>query len=74
MAKVSVENSTITAENGFECRYELRKVRRWNIGARKHMNELTGEITVVLPSGSFKHFPNWETAKSFVETNSKIAE
>lgn len=74
MAVVSVENSTITADNGVVCRYELRKVRRWNIGARKHMNELTGEITVIFPTGSFKHFPDWKSAKEAVETASKREE
>lgn len=50
--RINTANSTITASDGTVMRYELERVRRWNIGLRKHAMELTGEIRVYSPDGS----------------------
>ncbi len=70
VTKLSHEGSDlrgiITASNGVELKYELRKMRKWNIGLRRHVMALTGEITIIYPGG-YAHYPDWESAFVDVE-------
>jgi hypothetical protein len=50
--RINTANSTITASDGTVLRYELFKVRKWNVGLKRHAMELTGEITVYSADGS----------------------
>ena len=60
--KVDTSKGLIITAAGREYGYELRKERRWNIGRRKHILELTGEITVIFEGRSYRHFKDWSSA------------
>lgn len=59
---VNTDNSTITSACGAVFRYELERKRRWNIGLRRHTNELTSRILVIDPEGSGNRaYSSWAT-------------
>lgn len=41
---VDTSASAIIASNGESFPYRLERKRRWNVGMRRHVNELTGRI------------------------------
>ena len=40
--------------------YDLDRQRRWNIGFRRHVNELTGRIVLALPDGRRSTHDDWD--------------
>ena len=61
--RINTANSTITASDGTILRYELFKVRKWNVGLKRHVMELTGEITVYSADEStYRVEPCWSDA------------
>lgn len=42
--------------DGMRLRYELGRTRRWNIGLRKHVNELNGSVVLYYPNGTYDTF------------------
>lgn len=61
----------ITASNGVEFKYELRKVRKWNIGLRRHGMALTGDVTVIYPGG-YAHYSSFDSAFADIEKYAPI--
>lgn len=62
VARIDVSRGIIRAQSGLECRYTLERERRWNIGLRRHANELTGDIRVHSPSGASQCVSGWRAA------------
>lgn len=53
MATVDTDKKVIIAKNGDAYPYELEKRRQWNVGRRKHVMELTGNIIVKAPGNKY---------------------
>lgn len=52
----------IIAPNGVGFPYSLPKRRRWNIGLRRHVMELTGRISVRISDGVSLDCADWSQA------------
>lgn len=60
LARVDVKNQTVTSKAGDVYRYTLERKRAWNIGLRRHVNELTGNIILYWPrNASLAAASNW---------------
>lgn len=67
VARIDTMRGIIRAQSGFECRYTLERERRWNIGLRRHANELTGHIRVHAPSGASQCVSGWRAALALAD-------
>lgn len=66
--KISVDQKTVTLDNGEVRPYTLERKRRWNIGMRKHVNELTGNIVLWTPNkGAYSIYESWDAIRDFYE-------
>lgn len=59
-------NSTIVSDTGSIYRYELERKRAWNIGMRRHVNELTGNIVLTFPNASWNVFSSFDGCKAAI--------
>ena len=66
-ARIDVSRGIIRAQSGFECRYMLKRERRWNIGLQRYENELTGEIRVLAPNGASQCVSGWHAALALAD-------
>jgi len=66
-SRIDVSRGIIRAQSGFECRYTLERERRWNIGLRRHVNELTGNIRVHAPNGASQCVSGWRAALALAD-------
>jgi hypothetical protein len=72
-ARVDTHNGTLTSLDGQTFRYVLETRRRWNIGLRKHVNELTGRLHVTSPDGTGRTFSGWADVFPWVEKAARWA-
>lgn len=64
LPRVDTDSSAIIASNGEAFPYTLERKRRWNIGARRHLSELTGRIVLrcrdsIVISDNWPDLLNW---------------
>ncbi len=68
MATIDTRAEIVTASNGREYRYILERKRRWNVGMRKHQNELTGKIILwFTDSAHYVICESWDMVKKHAE-------
>lgn len=53
--KINTSNGTLEFTDGRVATYDLLKQKTWNIGRRRHINDLTGKIRVDWPNASGEH-------------------
>lgn len=70
LPQIDTSTSRIIASTGEAFAYRLETKRRWNVGARKHLNELTGRI-VLMCRDSMVISDNWPDLLNWAEIYAK---